>query len=675
MPLGTLYKVVTRYETDTREAETRVERLARRVERQQRVVERAEKSWGRFGGVVKGALVGGALLGVGMLTRRMIGLTRTAEDARIGIAAVFEQTNPGNWQGNLNKANDLFERFSVAAIKSPATQEQFRELFTAAAPAVASLGLDNDTLTKFASRGVPAAMAFTGGDFSQAGRDFMQILQGRAGTDVRTWNSLKKDLLRITGTADTEAFNKAAQANPAKVFDALMKTLETMDVVNQEFATSFGGLISSAVEFGDMFLRAIGGPLVKELKFHLIELVGWFERNQEAVKKLGEDIGKWVGGAITGLVNTIKLAANNAEILVASLTAITLLRFANLGALKVPGAGRASGGAAAAVLGGKASGGAGGALKFAGTLVASSMAKAFLGRHAGRIGRFVGGQVGLAITDNIGGSARDKLAGVVAHAVSGGIGALGGKGQMMAALGSGGAAAGAGKAGLMGALALGFAKLLLIIPPLIVIVAMVAGTFRVLKDETNEATQFLKQSWMELLAALDAVAIMLTGGDLSTGMKSFLDWLGTGVVGVLGLAVKAAERLVIGFTYLIAFIKGIAYTIGDLINQIQTGGIMSLGSVDLSAMLNRGMDAAFKEREEAERKAIRDRLKKEAEEKKKKDAEDVEAGGAKPPNVNVTVHQNITTDANPDRIAFKIADVIQDTARKFPRSAVGVGAR
>lgn len=687
MPLSTMYRVNTRYEADTRQAERKVDRLSRKAERHARMVDKAKRAWSTFKKVAGGIAVGAAIFGVAALTRRMVQLTRSAQDAQIQIAAVFEQSNPGRFAANLQRAKGLYDDFQTAAITSPATSAEFLQLFTGAAPGIAPLGLSDKKITQFISRAVPAAKAFTGGDFDQAGRDILQILQGRAGTDVKTYNSLKNRLLELTGAASTEGLNKLAQANPDKVFQALNTSLSSMDVVNQEFAKSFGGLIASATEFGDRFLRAIGGPVLEQMQMTLQKMVFWFQENEKAITRVGEQIGEKFAA---GLKVAEKFAKGIAEHFK------TILVVGGMIAAK-KGFGLAKTGASLMGVGGGGGGGmsvaaAGGAVKkkigAAGKVAGLIMGKILLRKYAGSIGKAVGDKAMVALGSRFG-----KTGAVSGKILGGMIGMTGGRGQAMKALGinlgkKGGAGLAAGGlfgklggAGLLkiGAVAAGFAKLALAIPAAAIVISMIIGTFRVLKDETNEATIFLKTSIRELMIALDKVAYQFTGGGFVSGLKDFFDWLGTGVVGVLGLAVKAAEQVVQAFSWVVAVFKGFFYSIGELINRVSTGGIMSLWNADFSDVFSRGMKQAFEERAEAERKAYRKRAEEEKkrreEERKKKERDKVTKDGAPGAKVDVTINQEIKTDANPDRIAFRVSEVLGDVAKKFPRAATGVGTR
>jgi hypothetical protein len=664
MPLSTMYKVITRFETDTRSAEAKVDRLTAKVERHAEKIEKAKGLWATFGGAIKGAILGGAVLGAGLLAKRMVTLTNAAADAKIQIAAVFEQSNPGKFASNLKRAGTLFDKFKKSSITSPATSQDFLTLFGGVAPGLAPLGISNDKIDQFISRSVPAAKAFTGGDYEQAGRDMLQILQGQAGSDTKTFNSLKADLYSKTGTKDTESFNKLAKSDPMKVFDALNDTLAGMDAVNAEFGNSFGGLLASVQELGDELLRTIGGPVLKEASKILSRMVQYFSDNADEVEALGEKIGgKLAAGLRIAETITKSILENFRGIalvgsVIAAKKAFGLAQFAGTA---VSGSGI---GASLAANIGSASRIGKGALsapgKLAGGAVSGIGELMFGGSFGPRQDRFSKGFRGLKAA----GARQINGDGINFETLNKGASAL--KGGAMSLLTGG-----------LPALTGGLATLSTILLPLIVIIGMIAGTFRVLQDGANEATQFFRTSVDELMIALDMIAIQFgSSGGFVSGIKSLVDWLGTGVVGVLGAGVKVVEQLARAFSYMFAVFRGAAMGIGSIINQIEKKGFAAAFDPDfVKKAFSDGMAKSMDERRKAEIAAYRALEKKKKEEKEKEDEEAAAAGGVKAPKIAVTINQTITTDANPDRIALRVGEVIGDTMRKFPRAAAGVRAR
>ena len=202
-----------------------------------------------------------------------------------------------------------------------------------------------------------------------------------------------------------------------------------------------------------------------------------------------------------------------------------------------------------------------------------------------------------------------------------------------------------------------FAKVLL---PFVIILPMIIGAFRVLKDTTNEATQFLRLSIDELMIALDMIAIQFgQGGGFVQALKDFVDWLGTGVVGVFGFAVKAVEQLVRAVSWMVAVFKGAAYGIGSIMNMVDKKGWSALMDTDaIMIAMGDGIEKALLERRQAEREAYAKHAKRVEEREKKKEEENKKIKGSKP-KVEVHIHQDIKTDADPDRIAFKTGEAVK----------------
>jgi hypothetical protein len=667
MPLSTLYKVVTRYETDSRSAEAKVDRLTRKAEKNAKAIERARGQWAMFGTALKGLAIGGLTLGLGLITKRMFSLTQAAEDAQIQIAAVFEQSNPGKFEKNLSRAGDLFKRFQKSSITSPATSADFLTLFGGVAPGVAPLGVSNAQIDKFVSRAVPAAKAFTGGDFEQAGRDLLQMLQGQAGSDTKTFNSLKADLFKRTKTKDTESFNKLAKKDPRKIFDAINATLSGMDAVNAKFGASFGGLLASVQEFADGFLRTIGGPVVKTAGKILQRMVGWFQDNAEAVEAMGVSIGEKFASGLLVAEKLSKMILNNFQGIAIVGAAIGAKKLFGLGSLV---SGAVGGGAKAAL----------GANLGAASRIGIGAGRGLL-RAPGRLAGAAVSGVGELMFGGMMGPRQDRFSKGFRGLKAAGTRQIMGQGINFQSLNKG---AGALKAGAMGAISGGipalagaFSTLATILLPLVVVVGMIAGTFRVLKDGANEATKFFRNSVDELMIALDTIAIQFgSSGGFASGLMSIVDWLGTGVVGILGIGVKVVERLANAFTYMFAVFKGAFLGIGSMINRIQSEGFMAAFDPSfVKKAFSEGMAKSMAERAAAEKKAFRALEKKKKEKKAAEEIAATTAGGKPKPKINVTINQQIKTDANPDRIAFRVGEVIGDTMRKYPRATAGLATR
>lgn len=658
-------RVTTRYRVESRGAEKRAERLARKADQYAREASKAERLTSRWSSSLKGLAVGAASAGVGLLSRQLLNLQREAENADVKIAGIFSTLNPDQgFLRSLDRARNLMGKFRDASIKSPATSAQFQEVFQEAAPALGGMGLSNDKLSQFISRAVPAALAFSGGDYGQAGRDINQLLSGNFGTDNRTFNPMRKRLLALTGAKDTSQFNAIAKADPARVFSAVEKVLEQMDDVNSAYAGMFDGLISSSTEYLTRFGKAFTSDVYERIKGELADLVQWFEQNEKMVTAVADAVGKRLGDAFGLLARLTRMILNNMEGIAVIAGILAAKKLGGIAAASAAGGGLARfGGGVSALASGAAYTNVFGGARAAGSRAAGAI--------AGTAGKLKSGVARAALAPvSIAG---DLMFGRMLGSQRSRDAALMRTGGQKAAHTAGTVASGLGLKSLFGGLAGAAGVLIKVLAPLVVIVGMVAGTFRVLKDRANEATVFLRLSIDELMIVLDTIAIQFgQGGGFVDAMKKFADWLGTGVVGTVGFAVKAIEQLVQAISWMVAAFKGAAYGIGSVMDLVDKQGFTALADTEkVGRLLSEGMEKAFEERSQAERDVYRKRAKedsdreyaeiadkrlKELEEKKSQDAA---ALGASRPRIDITIKQEIKTDADPDRIAFQTGEVIK----------------
>lgn len=253
----------------------------------------------------RAAMAAGALAGVigGVLTRGMIKLGMESEASAISIAGVFATLDDAvaPFEERLERANGLMEEFGKRSISSPATRKDFQSIFERAAPALVGMQLDDEEIADFISQSVPAALAFTGGDFEQAGSDLGRMLQGRAGLRLKTFAPLRKRLLEETGTQDVTGFNTLAKQDPRQVLDAINTVLSGMDDVNEAYGASVTGLFASLEEQGDKFQRDIFSQFQSGLQPVLQRTVDWFLRNQRRTEALAQEIGRNLASAILSI--------------------------------------------------------------------------------------------------------------------------------------------------------------------------------------------------------------------------------------------------------------------------------------------------------------------------------------------------------------------------------------
>jgi hypothetical protein len=314
MPLSTVYNVVTRYRIDDDGASEKIDRVA--------------DSFGRLWDQAKWIIGGGIALGAGLGIQRMFQLGTAAESAKIQIAGTFQvlSDEASSFNDQLQRADNLFQRFSKRSITSPASREEFKTLFQGLAPALGGLDIDNEQIAEFTQRSVGAAVAFTGQDYQQAGRDIRRILKGRAGADVKTFSNLKQPLLDAMGADSVEEFNKMAEAHPAETFRAVNEVLEKTDPMLEEFSESTKGLLASTRELINRGLLSAWKGFADDLREELEAAIDWFMGNRGDIKTAARELGDDLGDALHGLVDTAQLAYRNLDDIKAALGSIAAIR-------------------------------------------------------------------------------------------------------------------------------------------------------------------------------------------------------------------------------------------------------------------------------------------------------------------------------------------------------------
>lgn len=714
--IGTLYEIRAKYVADTQAAEARVSAFAAANDKAAQKVGVLRGALSSIGPALLAGLGSAATLGIGLLTKKIVDLNRESQDAVIGIASVFSINGLGTFAQGMTRAKSLMKDFKKAAITSPGESRDLQNIFNRTAPTLARFNPSNKEITDFSSRGLAAAFTLMGGDVNTTGDQLSQIMMGQAGADNKLFQSIRAPLLENAGikqsdpTKAVEAFNKLTAKDPRKVFDAINKTLQSLDLANEAFANTLTGRLASLSELSSMFLSTLGGPLMSRANALFGKLLAYADASGDKLDGLAKTIGEKLGDAFDRAQRFALMLYQNSRLLVGVFGAAAFR--SGLGALSASGAMQSVGGFGGYVGGarriaGSAGAGIAGVARGAarGVARAPGAALSFLGdmlfgnSFASAVGSGPNKSLGARIMRAPGalrssGGAALRAAGAFAmsdpatHLRALEARRVAGGGLLNMARGS--APALAASAGIKGLVA-GLGTLGTILVPLVIVVGMIAGTFRVLKDNANEATQFLHTAIGELRISLDTIAGQFgASGGFAGAVKSFADWLGTGVVGVMGVAVKAVAMVVDGFSWLVVMLKGIGLALGSLSDIYAKGGFRALTGDAISGAFSNGFIQAEKERTAAERSAYqveaqrrKDAMKLESdqayakladeaiakaeEEKQKKEAEKLAKGAGA--TVNVTNQIQVITEADPDKIAIRLdrmnATSITDAIRQI----------
>lgn len=752
--LGTIYSIMTRFKLDSREAEQGLDRIGRRAIGVERDIQGVESRLGGLGTALKAVMGAGGVAAFGALAKHVGGLNKELADAEISIATVFSLNKVETFEGGLVRAKKLIGDFRKAAITSPGESRDLLKIFTKTAPSLAKLGLTDSQITTFSSRGLASAFTLMGGDVELASDQLAQILMGQMGADNRLFQAIRNPLARSlgmgksSGSKQVEDLNKLANSNPKKFFEGLMSALKETDKANAQFSQSFTGMVGSMQENINLFLTEASGPLFQRFTGALKSSLGWLDRNDRKIQALQKSVGDSLAGAWDRAGQAISFVNDNLKLFLLlaggaamrkanmALTASAMFGGAGVSPLAYArGYGARAGGYGARVAGVAGAGavGAGRALRaapgralgFAGDLLFSGMfglsgsrgARA-AAAAAGVGSRISSARVGLsaAVTraGGLGPAALVAMSGLGSSAVQRGRGALSGLsarvggavvrsgGVGMAALnlasplvmGAAGKGFGLAGAALKG-LTVGAFKLAGIAAPLGIVIGMIAGTFRVLKDDTNDATNFLKTSFNELNIQLDKIAGMFgqskANGGFVGGLKRFADWLGTGVVGILGAAVKALELFVFGISKVIEIVKGFAYSIGHVMSFYNSKGVAGLTLSNIEAAFTVGFREAGEEAKKAEYESLLARQKAAAREKsdaayeklatdrmaalekQKVDEQNRKLENANNPNIKVENKITFETEADPDKIAIRLEQITANSIMQTLHSVAPFG--
>lgn len=716
--IGTLYTINARYVADTTGAQTNVERLAATNDRAARSVDGLASRFSRMGGVAIASLAGVATLGIGVLTRKIVDLNREAADAQIGVASVLSINGLGTFNQGMTRAKGLMERFKKAAITSPGESRDLQNIFTRTAPQLARFNPNDAEITQFTTRGLAAAFTLMGGDVDLTGDQLSQIMGGQAGSDNKLFQSIRAPLMKNAGVKATEPtkaveeFNKLTAKNPQKVFEALQKTLGSLDQANMAFANTMTGRLGSLSELSNNWLKDMSGPLFERVNGMFGKLIDYADKSSGKLDELASTVGRKLADGFDRAQRLALALVHNLKTIVMLGAAPGLYMAASAlsgsGALASVGglggyAGRAGGygRAAAGSVGRGVAAGARGILGAPGALLSFAGDALFGNTFASAVGGGPNMSRGARLARGASAARAGFMPGLRSGLSSAGALLMSDPATHLRALEArrqagggllrmGAASVGAPAVGLLKGAAVGLSGLSAVLVPLIVVLGMVVGTFRVLKDGANEATQFLKTSWSELRIVFDTIAGQFgAGGGFGGAVRSFVDWLGTGVVGVLGVAVKVVAEVANGFSWLIVVLKGLAYGLNSIYEVYNKKGLRGLTGDSIGNAFSLGLIQAEKERKASERSAYQreaerqreaaklksdqeyTKLAEEAMKKAKEKEQEKLANGTKPA---VTVMNNIQviTEADPDKIAISLDKMNASSITDALRSIEGI---
>lgn len=317
----TVYVVRTKYKTEgVEESGKQAQTAAPHFNKLGGAMEEARKSSGQLAeasGHLTAALnpLNGMLLKIGAafgfakiaegikhLTGSLIELNSASESTTIALAGMMQANGAFGTQGPEGFANamgmsaELMRQMRKDARDLPGEFEDLLNIMHGALGGGIQAGksvwdtekLAADLMAVSATLKIPSEFA---------GREVMQLFEGRAGTHNTLWNRLKN---QIGMTA--EEFNNLT---PDKKFDAIKKALVGYQGSIKKFGDTWDAVSSSSTDYIKALARAFGQPIFQAFKNGLSTLNDAFDKNREVITEIAHGLGTVVAD---GLKRSIGLA-------------------------------------------------------------------------------------------------------------------------------------------------------------------------------------------------------------------------------------------------------------------------------------------------------------------------------------------------------------------------------
>ena len=673
MSLSTVYDVQARYRADTRGARSEMSALRREASGLERSINASKSALAMFGKIAIGVGTAAAAGGLAMLTRRAGQLQSQIEGARISLASVFNLNGLSTFEGGMRRATSLVTKFRQQAAKSMGGTMDFVTVAQNLMPQLSRMNPSDTEIQKLTGQGVGAAFSIMGGDTQQTGMDLQRMLGGQASMgENRLFTLIGNQLMARLGVQDTEGFNKVAKAagGVRKVYEALVTTLGAFDKANERAANTMQGQWATFQDQIDSFLLRASEDLFGGIVERLKSANNWLDQNQDKVDQIARRVDSALVTGLDAAVNAASMLARHLDTVLVTMTAMGAAKFlggGDMGAgLRTMNAGMSRG--VSAVGGGALDllGGFGGNVSRSGAAARSRLAfrMATPLQRAGMTVRGAGRAAMGAGRSAIGRLSMSALRATDAYSLAtplqrGGMLAKG------AARGGAGAVARVGGALGLGKLGGALTGLLRVAGPVGLAIGAVVSVMDVLQDKTSDVGGFFWEMVAEMREALDSLASSFGFGGSEGGfmgmMKKLKTFVGEVLVLALSTGVMAITKFVEGINFVVDVVRAAAATFGEMYMQYDRagGGLTGLRAIDIAAAADAAWKWTKQQRAKDDAQAEYLRKKREEEEEAKDDLK--ENVDTKPKlEVKVELHQTITTDASPDRIAFKTMDLIEE---------------
>ena len=290
------YVVETVYRVDDRQAVRAVGSTARAVEMGTAALE-------SFGGMASGALASiesfaaGTIMGLGAagvagavmgVKTGLVDVNAKLEDVSIGFATIFNMMGAtSSFENGLTAAKGLMSEIRDDAAALPGEFGDFVQMAQTLAAPLIQAGKGLEDIRQLTRKTVVAAAAM-GVEYQQASREMAMLLEGHAGG-----HNVLGMRLGITHSTQVNGkdFNKASEAER---FDFISKALKKADDSLPAFQKSWAGLTSTMTDDAKRLLGAATLPLFEQIKGNLQHVNDFLEspRAMMWAERVGEGLGE-----------------------------------------------------------------------------------------------------------------------------------------------------------------------------------------------------------------------------------------------------------------------------------------------------------------------------------------------------------------------------------------------
>ncbi len=222
----------------------------------------------RVGMVAVSAVGVGAVAAFGLLSSGVGGLNAELEASRIGIAATIGDSGIANgFTESLGLARDTMAEIRTAAAAIPGETRDLLGIFRDIQQPAQAAGATLHQMVGDAAN-IASSAATLGVEFQQAGREYAQLLQGRAGAH----NTFGMRL----GITDAESFNRMGAAARLAFVEARVASVGGGAAL-EAYRHSWMGLTGSVMDFVHMSEQRLTEPLFDAAKVRLEEITQYLD--------------------------------------------------------------------------------------------------------------------------------------------------------------------------------------------------------------------------------------------------------------------------------------------------------------------------------------------------------------------------------------------------------------